>query len=94
MTTTTQTATDPNEQFLTAAIKAVIQTAKTKRNFIVDDVWAAIPADAPKPTDPRIMSGVISGAAKQGLITGTTKTKKSPRRRSYTKVWKSLTYGV
>lgn len=101
MDTTTPTTTDPttthptttHEAFQRAAVKALVQLARTKRALIVDDIWAALPEGTPMPADPRAMSGIISGAVKAGTLRATRTVRKSPRRRSYTKVWKSLLFG-
>lgn len=88
-TTTTPTTTDA---FHRAATKALIAIARKNETLTADDVWDKIPADQ-RPTEPRAMGGFMLSAASQKVIQATDKTRKSTRRRSYTRVWESLIFG-
>lgn len=85
------TQTTDTEAFFRAAAKALVQVARTKRTLTADDIWDAIPAGA-RPAEPRILGGFMLEAAKQGSIKATRGTRRSARRRSYTRVWKSLIF--
>lgn len=90
--TTTGTTTTTTDTFHRAAAKALVQIARKNRTLTADDIWDKIPT-TDRPTEPRAMGGFMLSAAKEGTIRATRTTRKSTRRGSYTRVWKSLIYG-
>lgn len=90
------TTTNPfgTEAFHRYASRALLKIARIKKTLIADDVWAAMPVGSTTITDPRALGSFMTTMAKQGIIKSTNSTRKSPRRRSYTRVWKSLIFGT
>ena len=89
---TTSTTKTPTDAFHRTAAKALIAVARKNRTLTVDDVWEKIP-DTERPAEPRVMGSLMTTFAKQGTIRATRTTRKSTRRNSYTRVWKSLIFG-